>query len=132
MRKSSILNLAVVISLLTMLVVIFSLVIAKNNYNQDTAKIQEMLADRSIINYFSSEKIQTSYSIEGEEQQVILSPLCIDCSESISNIHNSGSMLITEAPDSLCDTDVERCVLYDFDPFGLGIFEQETIIRNQK
>lgn len=132
MRKSSVINLVLIISLLTMLVVIFSLIIAKRNYTEDTARIQDLLADRTIINYFTTEQIQTTYDVEGEPQEVILNPLCIDCDETIANTHNSGSMLITEAPESLCDTDVERCILYNYDPFGFGLFEKQEIIRNQK
>lgn len=132
MRKTSIINVSLIAALLTMLVIIFSIIIAKQNYASDTTKIQSMLADRSIINYFKSEQIETTYNVDGTDEVVALSELCVDCDESIANMHNSGSMLITDAPDSICDLDVERCVIYNFDPFGLGLFTRQTILRNEK
>lgn len=132
MRKTSIINVSLIALLLTMLVIIFSIVIARNNYIEDTTKIQSMLADRSIINYFTSEEIETTYQVDNVDQTIVLSPICVDCGQSIANLHNSDSMLIIEAPEDICDTDVERCVVYDFDPFGLGLFKKQTILRNEK
>lgn len=132
MRKTSIINVSLLAVLLTMIVVGFSVLIARNNYITDTAKVQKMLGDSSVTNYFTNEKIEATYEIDGAYQDFILKPLCADCDQPITNMHNSGSMLITSAPESICDTDVERCVLYDFDPFGIGLFSRQTILRSEK
>lgn len=132
MRKTSMVNVSLIVILLAMLVVIFSIMIARSNYIKDTTTIQEMLADRTIINYFSSEQITSQYEVDGVYQDVVLSPICIDCEQSISNMYNSQSMLIIDAPETICDTDVERCILYQFDPFGIELFSRQTILRNNK
>lgn len=132
MRKTSIINVSLLALLLTMLVIIFSIIIVKNSYIEDVTKIQAMLVDRSVVNYFTSETIETTYQIDNIDEVIVLSPICIDCNQTIANMHNSGSMLINDAPESICDTDVERCVIYDFDPFGLGVFKKQVILRSGK
>lgn len=132
MRKTSIINVVLITILLTSTVLIFSLLLAEVQYDRDTKRIEAMLADRSIENYFTNDRLESSYTLANVEEPVVLNPLCTDCDESIANMYNSGSTLIIEAPEGLCDVDVERCVLYNFDPFGLGIFERQVILRNQK
>lgn len=132
MRKNSIINVSLLAILLTMIVVSFSLLISRSNYIKDTAKVQAMLADDSVTDYFTDEKVEVSYEIDGAYQDFILSPLCVDCEQPITNMHNSGSMLIISAPESICDTDVERCVVYEYDPFGIGLFSRKTILSSEK
>lgn len=132
MQKNSVITIGLLIILLTSTVIIFSLIIAKEKYKVDAAQIQELLADNSVVNYFTAEEIETTYEVDGVEEPIIFSPLCTDCSEGIADMHNSDSLLIIQAPESLCDTEVERCILYNFDPFGLNVLEQQEILRNQK
>lgn len=132
MRRTSTINVIIIGLLLTAVVLMFAILIAKNNYEQDSARIQSLLADRTIVNYFDGDQIETTYEVNGQLEPLILSPICVDCEQSINNMYNSKSMLIVSAPESVCDTDVERCVFYDFNPFGINIFEHQEILRNEK
>lgn len=132
MRRTSITNIVITGLLLTSVVFLFSILIAKQNYVQNANTIQALLADRTIVNYFAPEQIETTYEVNGALEPLVLSPICTDCEQGINNMYNSDSMLIVTAPESLCDTDVERCVLYDFDPFGLNIFTSQEILRSEK
>lgn len=132
MRNSSLINVVLTIIMLFSMVVIFSVLNAKRVYNQDSQLIQSKLSDPTIVNYFASDRFTEVYETVDGAEDVIYSPICVDCDESLTNMHNSKSVLIVESPEAICDTEVERCVVYRFDPFGLGIFTKEQIIRNTK
>lgn len=132
MRKSRVFNVFLISVLLTLIVIIISIFFTRNSYNENYAQFENLLTDRTIANYFSDEKINVNYELNGEYQDFVLSPLCTDCEQPISNMYNSSSMLIVEAPVDICDVEVERCVVYEFDPFGIGAFKQRTFIRSEK
>lgn len=131
MRKPTVVHMGLVIAMLTMIIIIFSLLLTRNNYIDDTADLQKVLSDPAYNSYFDTKENETVYFENGVEQTVILKDICIDCENSVANMQNSSSMLIVEAPKEICDVDIERCVLYKFDPFGLGIFKKQEILRSK-
>lgn len=130
MRQARIINVWLISILLAIIVVILSLLITRNNYRTNLKTFENLLAERTVTNYFTSEQTPVSYEINGEYQDLILSPLCTDCDQSVSNMYNGNSMLIVEAPEDICNIEVERCVIYEFDPFGMGLFSKQKLIRN--
>lgn len=132
MRNSSLINVVLTIIMLFSMVVIFSVLNVKRVYQQDSQLIQSKLADPTIVNYFKSDRLTEVYETAEGSEDIVYSPICVDCDETIANMYNAQSVLIVESPEDICDTEVERCIVYEFDPFGLGLFTKEQIIRNTK
>lgn len=132
MHKTSMINTVLLIILLVFVTVLFSIGYEKHNYKAEAEQLQSLLADQTITNYFNSEEISTNYQMANSTEEVVLRPICIDCKETIADQHNSNSALIVEAPESICNTEIERCVLFSYDPFGFGIFTHQEILRSQK
>lgn len=132
MHKTSMINTVLLIILLVFTTILFSVEYGKQNYQAGAEQMQSVLADQTVANYFNAEEITANYQMANSVEEVVLRPICVDCKETIADQHNSNSALIVEAPESICDTEIERCVLYSYDPFGFGIFTHQEILRSQK
>lgn len=131
MRNARIINVWLISLLLTMIVVIISLLITRNNYRTNQEKFENILTDTTVTDFFLSEANQVSYEIDGAYQDLMLSPLCTDCDQTLSNMYNQNSMLVVDAPPEICNMEVERCIIYEFDPFGIGLFSKQKLLRSE-
>lgn len=132
MSRTNKINLTLVIVSLIITILAISLIIARENYLNDIEVINDIMSQGSVEKYFSGQEIESTYLVVGRDEPVLMQQICIDCDDSIANMHNQTSLLITKAPDELCDNDVEQCIIYEYDPFGLGIFKQRELIRSVK
>ncbi len=118
-----------------MLVSLFGLNFEKKAYQKEIEMANIILKDKTVTNYFVDEKYTISYQPQGlitEGEKVVGKQLCIDCDDSIATMHNTNTYLITSAPAEVCDTEVERCMLYSYDPFGIKLFRHEELIKQAK
>ncbi|WOO87056.1 hypothetical protein RZE82_08050 [Mollicutes bacterium LVI A0039] len=132
MSKTNTISVILTVIVLFASVISLALIIAQKNYKTDVEIIKAAMIDQTISSFISDERIEEPYYEGLEEQTIVYSPLCVDCADPIANMHNRGTLVVQEAPKSYCDLDVEQCILYEFDPFGLGIYTKQELIRTIK
>lgn len=131
LKKKTIIDVILLATFLAFIVLILTLIFIKKEYITNKNELQILLNENQSINQvFSGQEKTINYMIDGKQQKIQIKGLCNDCKQ--QNVHNRGSALILEAPDSICDVDVESCIMFKYDPFGFGQSAPIEIIRSVK
>lgn len=131
MKKKNLIDIILLAIFLTFIVLILTLILIKKEYIDNKNELQTLLNEnQNISQVFSGKEKTINYMIDGKQQKIQIKGLCNDCQQ--QNIHNRGSVLILDAPDSVCDVDVESCIMFKYDPLGFGQSAPIEIIRSVK
>lgn len=135
MSRTNLINTILIIIILASSVLLLALVIAQKNYSKDMLAIETKLQEKTISKYFTGDgenTVESTYRVGISDEPVVYNKICNDCDDTLTNMHNRESMIVVTAPDEYCDLDIEYCIIYVFDPFGLGIYKREELIRSAK
>lgn len=75
--------------------------------------------------YFNSEVEEIYYDVDGKQEKIKVSYL----TDEYRDMFNNESYLIIEAPTDLCDTYYEKCLVFKYNPLGIGVFEHSEVKR---
>lgn len=125
--KTSIVHIFLTSLIILMIVLICSSIVINIEFKENKQALTEMLTtDNS--QYFLQNTEQIYFNYNGDLQPITVSYL----SDDYKTMYNSNSFLIIEAPEEICDTYYEQCLVYNFNPFGINVLKQQEIIRKEK
>lgn len=116
-----------------LMVSLFSISILNANVNYENSKIQlqEALNESNPEQYFNVEVNKYKFVVDNRKIELETVELCQLCDSPLNNMFNSKSKYIISAPDDICDLTIEKCIYYEFDPFGIDIFKKREILRSK-
>ncbi len=132
MTKYNYVYICLIAVMLTTITLIIAIVNQITTYTEEREQLISYMEEGTIDNYFSLQEEKVGYNIDNIPYDVYVRQLCVECNKTIATNHNTGTLLIDSGPDEVCDIDVERCVLYSYDPFGFEKLQQTEMIRTQK
>ncbi len=131
MKRYYTLNICLITLLLLSFIIMCTIYIIKQNYNIQMDNIQQILDDEQFDKYFSSEEEVYTFVDDGR-QEIVYRSLCITCDDNDKFLFAKNSKLIVDSSSELCDKTIENCIVYNYDPFGLGNINKPKIMRSMK